>query len=52
MYHHLASSKEIMKKDFVILEQKYKRRKLEIKQYDQELKQTREQVSDFKSKYK
>jgi hypothetical protein len=48
MYHHLASGKEVMKKDFAILEQKYKRQKQKIKSYDLELKHTKEQASDLK----
>ena len=52
MYHTLASSKEVMKKDYVVLEKKYKRSQQKIKSYDNELKQTRQQVSTFKLKFK
>ena len=41
MYHTLASSKEVMKKENVVLEKKYKRSQQKIKSYDNELKQTR-----------
>ena len=52
MYHTLASSKEVMKKDYMVLEKKHKRAQLKIKNYDNELKQTRQQVSTFKLKFK
>lgn len=52
MYHTLASSKEVMKKDYVVLDKKYKRSQQKIKSYDNELKQTRQQVSTFKLKFK
>lgn len=38
MYHHLSSSKDFMKKEYAILEQKYKRSKQKLKYYDNELK--------------
>jgi len=41
-----------MKKDLVILDKKYKRSQQKIKSYDNELKQTRQQVSTFKLKFK
>ena len=34
MYHQLASSKEILKKEHEVLEQKYKRTKYKLKYYD------------------
>jgi len=52
MYHQLASTKEVMKKDIVILEKKYRRSQQKIKTYDNELKQTRTQVATFKHRYK
>ena len=52
MYHQLASNKEVMKKDMAVLEKKYKRSQQKIKQYDQELKMTRQQVSTFKIKFR
>jgi len=41
-----------MKKDIVVLEKKYKRSQMKIKNYDQELKVTRQQVAHFKHKFK
>lgn len=41
-----------MKKENVVLEKKYKRSQQKIKSYDNELKQTRQQVSTFKLKFK
>lgn len=52
MYHHLATSKESLKKDLAILERKYKRKQEKQKQMDEELKTTREQVSEFKQKFR
>mmetsp|Transcript_9004 Transcript_9004/g.15235 ORF Transcript_9004/g.15235 Transcript_9004/m.15235 type:complete len:108 (-) Transcript_9004:247-570(-) len=52
MYHQLASKNEVMKRDKLVLEKKYKRSQQKIKQYDQELKMTRQQVSTFKIKFR
>ena len=42
MYHQLATGKEVMKKDIVILEKKNKRLKQKNQVQDQELKNTRQ----------
>ena len=52
MYHQLASSKDVLKKDLVVLEKKYKRGQQKVKAYDNELKATRTQVSTFKQKFR
>ena len=52
MYHHLATSKETLKKDYAVLERKYKRKADKFKQLDVELKFTREQVAEFKKRFR
>ena len=52
MYHHLATSKETLKKDYAVLERKYKRKADKLKVCDQELKLTREQVAEFKKRFR
>ena len=52
MYHHLATSKETLKKDYAVLERKYKRKAERAKQIDNDLKLTREQVAEFKERFR
>lgn len=52
MYHHLSTNKEQMKKDLAILDKKYKRSQQKNKTLDQDLKITREQVADFKQRFR
>lgn len=52
MYHHLSTNKEQMKKDYAILDKKYKRSQQKNKTLDQDLKITREQVADFKQRFR
>lgn len=52
MYHHLSTNKEQMKKDMAILDKKYKRSQQKNKNLDNDLKVTREQVSDFKQRFR
>ena len=52
MYHQLASQKEVMKKDMVVLEKKYKRSQQNLKNNDAELSKTREQVMEVKNKFR
>lgn len=52
MYHQNASQKEVMKKDIVVLERKHKRSQQKLKNYDIELRNTREQISIFKRKFR
>ena len=52
MYHHLATSKETLKKDYAVLERKYKRKAERLKSIDNDLKLTREQVAEFKQRFR
>lgn len=52
MYHHLSSNQEHLKKEKAVLERKYKRKTDRLRAMESELKQTREQVSDFKQRFR
>ena len=52
MYHHLSTNKEQMKKEMAVLEKKYKRSQQKNKNLDNDLKITREQVSEFKQRFR
>ena len=52
MYQHQSTNKEQMKKDMAILDKKYKRSQQKNKNLDNDLKVTREQVSDFKQRFR
>lgn len=52
MYHNLNQTKESMKKDLFVLDKKYKKAQQKNKNLDNDLKTTREQVSEFKQRFR
>lgn len=48
MYHHLSTSQENMKKEIAVLQKKLRRSNQKNSSLDNDLKVTREQVSEFK----
>ena len=52
MYNNLNSSKETIKKDLFVLDKKYKKAQQKNKSLDNDLKTTREQVSEFKQRFR
>ena len=46
--HQLAQRKDQMKKDLFVLDKKYKKSLIKIKKQDEDLKETKQQVSEFK----
>ena len=50
MYHQLASHKNLMTKDQAILEKKLKRKSEKIRDYEQQLSVTRDQVAQLRNK--
>lgn len=52
MYHNLNQTKEHMKKDLFVLDKKYKKAQQKNKNLDSDLKQTRDQVSEFKQRFR
>ena len=52
MYHQLACSKEVLRKDKHILEKKFKRQQLINKENEQNLKLSMQQVLQLKHKFK
>lgn len=52
MYHNLNQTKESMKKDLFVLDKKYKKAQQKNKNLDNDLKTTREQVHEFKQRFR